>query len=60
MGVASIVLREQLLVEGGVMMVHDWERREYKVVLGLNRFRVLKEDLSGRRHSAFLVPYNSA
>ena len=59
-GVASTVLREKLLVEGGVMMVHDWERMEYKVVLGLNRFRVWEEDLSGRRHSAFLVPYNYA
>ena len=58
--VANSVLRENLLVEGGVLMMHDWERVEYKAVLGMGRFKVWKEDISVRRQTAFLVPYNTA
>ena len=58
--VANGVLREQLLLDGGIMMMHDRERREYKAVLGVGRFKVWKEDDSEERQTAFLIPYDAA
>ena len=57
---ANSVLREKLLVEGGMMMMHDWERREYKAVLGVGRFKVWKENDSEERQTAFLIEYDAA
>jgi len=41
-GVGKTVLKNHLLKPGGRMVVHDWERKEYKNLL--NFFSVVKED----------------
>lgn len=52
---AESVLRNQLLKPGGVLVIHDFERKAYHVVLnrGWKLVRLIKED---RRHLAVLQP----
>ena len=48
------VLRNRLLAENGVVLIHDWERCMYKEIL--DSFQVIKEDTSSKRHLGILVP----
>ena len=58
--VANRVLKNNLLVDGGVMVMHDWERKEYQVVLGIGRFKIWKQEDSGIRQTAFLVSHQAS
>ena len=55
---AKYVLKEELLAEKGIMMLHDWERKEYKTLIGRGKFRIQGEEMTSRRQTAFLVPYS--
>ena len=50
------VLRNRLLAENGVVLIHDWERCMYKEIL--DSFQVIKEVTSSKRHLGILVPNN--
>ena len=51
---ARMVLRHDWLSDNGVVIVHDWERLEYKVLL--DDYDLMKEDTSGPRHLGVLRP----
>jgi len=36
------------------MMIHDWERKEYKQLVDEVGFSIVKEDKKSRRHMALL------
>jgi len=46
------IARYNLIVPGGLVVVHDWERSEYKAVLG--EFDLVQEDTAGPRHLGVL------
>jgi FkbM family methyltransferase len=53
---ARSVERNNLLAPNGVVVIHDWERAQYHVVL--DTFRVYREDTTGQRHLGILRPRN--
>jgi len=52
---AISILRNQLLNKNGVLIIHDWERLEYRVVLK-HGFEVVEEDKESNRQLAVLKP----
>jgi len=46
------ISRYNLTIPGGLVVVHDWERSEYKTVLG--EFDLVQEDTAGPRHLGVL------
>ena len=55
---AKYVIKEKLLAEKGIMMLHDWERKEYKTLIGRGKFSIKREEMLSRRQSAFLVQFS--
>ena len=54
-GVGAMVASESLLVPGtGRLVIHDWERKEYKQLVTDVGFTVEKEDTKSSRHMAIL------
>ena len=51
---ARMVLRNNWLTDNGVVIVHEWERPAYKVLL--DDYDLMKEDTSGPRHLGMLTP----
>jgi len=52
--VGEMVKKQKLLLPGGRMMIHDWERKEYKQLVNEVGFSIVKEDKKSRRHMALL------
>jgi len=55
--VALSVLRNNLLKKNGVLIIHDWERQHYKVLLDQGYDEVASDEESWR-HLAILKPTN--
>jgi len=53
--VAQSVIRNNLLTENGVLIIHDWERSHYKVLIDKD-YTVVGEDTVSKRHLAVLKP----
>jgi len=53
-GVGRGVVNHHLLAAGGRLMIHDWERKEYKQLVTNVGFTVDREDKKSKRHMAIL------
>jgi len=53
-GVGRGVVKHNLLAPGGRMMIHDWERKEYKQLVTDVGFKIDREDKRSPRHMALL------
>jgi len=53
-GVGRGVVNHKLLAPGGRLMIHDWERKEYKQLVSDVGFSVDREDKKSKRHMALL------
>jgi len=53
-GVGRGVVNHKLLATGGRLIIHDWERPEYKQLVTDVGFSVDREDTESRRHMALL------
>ncbi|GMI55572.1 hypothetical protein ScalyP_jg1492 [Parmales sp. scaly parma] len=51
---ARSVVRNSLLASNGVVVVHDWERTQYKPLL--DQFQLVQEDTADARHLGVLRP----
>lgn len=57
LAVARMVLDERMLVDNSSMLlIHDWERQNYKEMVNTLGYRVMMEDTRSRRHLACLLP----
>ena len=57
LAVARMVLDEKILVDNSSMLlIHDWERQNYKEIVNTLGFRIMMEDTRSRRHLACLLP----
>ena len=56
---ARSAIYNSLLEPNGIVVVHDWERVQYKVLL-LDQFRLVQEDTADRRHLGVLRPLTIA
>jgi len=57
-GVGRGVVNHKLLAPNGRLMIHDWERKEYKQLVTDVGFKVLREDKKSPRHMALLYLEN--
>jgi len=57
-GVGRGVVNHKLLAPNGRLMIHDWERKEYKQLVTDVGFKVHREDKKSPRHMALLYLEN--
>ena len=58
--VSQAALDKKLLKsKDSFLVVHDWERKMYKTIVSKIEYRIMREDLTSRRHLAVLQPPES-
>ena len=57
LAVARMVLDDKMLLDNSSMMlIHDWERQNYKEMVNTLGYRIMMEDTRSKRHLACLLP----